>query len=101
MSESIDKGLDWARRFRMNLDPMQEVGFDGELMVFVRLRPWKQDAKYPVMYVGAGSTFEKACRAAMEHAISGESRPLRWEWRPWSGTENGRAFEPTAEDLPF
>lgn len=82
-TSSEEQFLLWANAIKYNTDIMAELDYDGVPWFFIRLRPWKQDKRTPIMHTGAGRTLVEAMRAVLYDYTDGEEKGLDYAYRPW------------------
>lgn len=75
--------LQWCDCIRYNADLIGTLDGEKNPVYFVRLRPWKQDKRSPIMFCGYGPDLVTAMREAIADYKDGEERPLDYAYRPW------------------
>ena len=76
--------LEYLVQSRVNVELLLQMGSDNILYIGVRLRPWKQDARRPIMYLGQGLTVTDALNDVAKELYHERYRPLDYRERPWS-----------------
>lgn len=97
----LEPMLDWCRRARLNVDISSDLGTDDSAVYYVRLRPWKQDKSFPIMYQGYGTTALIGARMAITAAAKKKGVLLDYAVRPWHEAPVGAPGDHGDEAPPF
>lgn len=81
--------LELCHQNRCNVDLV--TGYDevGGFKFAVRLRPWKQNPRSPVMVIAQGKTLREGLDNATQLASTAQWVSLDWAGRPWPSSRMG------------
>lgn len=79
--------LEYLAQARVNIELLLHMGSDNILYIGVRARPWKNDAKRPIMYLGQGLTVNDALNDVSRSVYYERWQALDYRARPWQNNE--------------
>jgi len=75
--------LELCHQNRCNVDVLTGYTETGVFMFGVRLRPWKQNPRYPQMVLAGGKSLKEGLDNATQLAATDKWASLDWAARPW------------------
>lgn len=75
--------LELCHQNRCNVDVLTGYTETGVFMFGVRLRPWKQNPRYPQMVLAGGKSLKEGLDNATQLAATDKWVQLDWAARPW------------------
>lgn len=94
-------GITYLATKRLNIDLMLYVNPKGVLCIGVRLRPWQQQGKKPLMVLAQGLSLDDAIDKAARDYHLDRWQELDWRRRPWDSAIEQYEVAPGEDVLEF
>lgn len=93
--------LEYFSEKRVNIDLLLYTGPNGVLHIGIRVRPWSQQTKRPLMLLSQGLTLIDAINKAARDYHLDRWQELDWRRRPWDSVTESYQSGPEQDTLDF
>jgi len=94
-------GVTYLASKRLNVDLLLYINPKGVLCIGVRLRPWQQAGKKPLMVLAQGLSLDDAIDKAARDYHLDRWQELDWRRRPWDSAIEAYETPPGEDVLEF